>query len=143
LLRITAILSEEGNMYRLLLAQSAEPEKAIGWLQTIISGGVPLICLVTAAIFGYAAWSQYKKNMQLEITYRMDLAERAKQEKVDADKRLSDAKEDAKERAKEVDKLMRERLSSEKESDATLAHAVHIIEANAKLMERLERKMET
>jgi hypothetical protein len=129
----------------LLLAQeqAANPEKAIGWLQTIINGGVPLICLAAAAVFGYVAWSQHKKNMQLEIDYRNDLAERAKQEKVDADQRLADAKQDAKDRAAEVDKLMRERMAAEKESDATLAHAVHIIEANTKVMDRLERKSES
>jgi len=127
----------------LLLAQDVQPDQAIGWLQTILDGGVPLICLAAAGIFGYAAYVQSKKNMQLELDYRNDLAERAKQEKLDADKRLADAKIDAKDRAIEVDKLMRERMSAEKESDATLAHAVHIIEANAKLMERLERKMES
>lgn len=127
----------------LLLAQSAEPEKAIGWLQTIINGGVPLICLAAAAVFGYVAWSQHKKNVDLELTYRNDLAERAKQEKADAEKRLAEAKQDAKDRAAEIDKLMRERLASEKESDATLAHAVHVIDATAKLMERLERKLES
>jgi len=127
----------------LLLAQDVQPDQAIGWLQTILDGGVPLICLAAAGIFGYAAYVQSKKNMQLELDYRNDLAERAKQEKVDSDKRLVDSKQDAKDRAVEVDKLMRERMKAEKDSDATLAHAVHIIEANAKLMERLERKMET
>ena len=111
-------------------------------LERVLEGGVPLICLVIAALFGIAAVLQYKKNVALEIAYRDDLAERAKQEKIDADKRLTDAKLDAKDRAIEVDKLMRERMSAEKESDATLAHAVHIIEANAKVMERLERKLE-
>lgn len=127
----------------ILLAQSAEPEKAIGWLQTLVDGGVPLICLAAAAVFGYVAWSQHKKNVELEIAYRKDLANRAKDEKADAEKRLAEAKQDAKDRAAEIDKLMRERLASEKESDATLAHAVHIIEANARLLERLERKLES
>jgi len=127
----------------LLLAQSAEPEKAIGWLERILAGGVPLICLAAAAVFGVAAFLMYKKNMALEVSYRKDLAARATQEKVDAEKRLTDAKQDAKDRAVEVDKLMRERLAAEKESDATLAHAVHVIEANARLMGRLERKLES
>jgi len=127
----------------LLLAQAAEPEKAIGWLERILQGGVPLICLAAAAVFGVAAFLMYKKNMTLELAYRDDLADRARQEKIDAQKRLDDAKQDAKDRAVEVDKLMRERYAAEKESDATLAHAVHIIEANAKLMERLERKLES
>jgi len=129
--------------WTMLLAQASEPDKAIGWLERILQGGVPLICLAAAAVFGVAAVVIYKKKMELEVAYRDDLAERAKQEKVDADKRLTDAKQDAKDRAVEVDKLMRERLASEKESDATLAHAVHVIEANARLMERLERKLES
>jgi len=130
-------------MNMLLLAQSADPDKAIGWLQTILDGGVPLICLAVAAVALYVAYLQHKKNVELELDYRNDLAERAKQEKERSDQRLEEAKREAKERAVEVDKLMRERLAAEKESDATLAHAVHIIEANAKVMERLERKLES
>lgn len=130
-------------MNALLLAQEASPDQAIGWLQTVLDGGVPLICLVAAAVFGYVAWSQHKKNVDLELAYRKDLENRAKQEKERADLRLEEAKREAKERAAEVDKLMRERLAAEKESDATLAHAVHVIEANAKIMERLERKLES
>jgi len=129
--------------WMLLAEGTTDPAKAIGWLQTILNGGVPLICLAAAAVFGVAAFLMYKKNMALEIAYRDDLAERAKQEKTDAEKRLTDAKQDAKDRAAEVDKLMRERMAAEKESDATLAHAVHIIEANAKVMDRLERKLES
>ena len=125
------------------LAQSApNPEETIGTLERVLKGGVPLICLVIAVLACIAAVLQYKKNHKLEVDYRNDLANRAKQEKLDAEKRLEEAKREAKERAVEVDKLMRERLAAEKESDATLAHAVHIIEANAKLMERLERKLE-
>ena len=120
---------------------AVKTERAIGWLQTILDGGVPLICLAVAAVALYVAYLQHKKNVELELAYRNDLIQRAKQEKDDADKRLGEAKDDAKERAAEIDKLMRERLSAEKESDATLAHAVHIVEANAKLMERLERKL--
>ena len=128
----------------ILLAQdSVDPEKTIGWLQTIINGGVPLICLAIAAVAFYVAWSQHAKNVALEIAYRDDLAKRAKQEKVDAEKRLADAKQDAKDRAAEIDKLMRERMAAEKESDATLAHAVHIIEASTSMMDRLGRKLES
>jgi hypothetical protein len=127
----------------LLLAQATDPGKAIGWLENLLEGGVPLICLAIAVIGIVAAVLQYKKNHKLELDYRNDLAERAKQEKLDAEKRLTDSKLEAKERAQEVDKLMRERMAAEKESDATLAHAVQIIEANAKLMERLERKLES
>ena len=128
----------------LLLAEGVpDPEKTIGWLQTIINGGVPLICLAVAAVAFYVAWSQHAKNVALEIAYRDDLGKRAEEQKIDADQRLTDAKQDAKDRASEVDKLMRERMAAEKESDATLAHAVHIIEANTKVMDRLERKLES
>lgn len=128
----------------LFLAQSSpDPEQTIGWLERILKGGVPLICLVIAVLAVVAAVLQYKKNHKLELDYRNDLANRAKQAKEDAEKRLEEAKAEAKERAAEVDKLMRERMAVEKESDATLAHAVHVIEANAKIMERLERKLES
>lgn len=127
----------------LLLAQDGvDPDKTVGTLERIIDGGVPLICLAVAVVAVIGAVMQYRKNAELETKYREDLENRAKQEKEDAEKRLAEAKQDAKDRAQEVDKLMRERLSAEKESDATLAHAVRVIEHCAKLMERLERKLE-
>ena len=127
----------------LLLLAEADPEKTIGTIERVLAGGVPLICLVIAVAAVIGAVLMFKKNMTTELTYRNDLLERAKQEKLDADKRLTDAKSEAKDRAIEVDKLMRERMKAEKESDATLAHAVHIIEANTKVMGRLERKLES
>jgi hypothetical protein len=126
----------------LLLAQSLpDPDKTIGWLEQLIAGGVPLICLAVAVVAAVAATHQYRKNADLETKYRGDLENRAKLAVSDAEKRLNEAKADAKERATEVDKLMRERLAAEKESDATLAQAVRVVEANTKLMERLERKL--
>lgn len=126
----------------LLLAQSLpDPDKTIGWLEQLIAGGVPLICLAVAVVAAVAAIHQYRKNADLETKYREDLENRAKLAVSDAEKRLNEAKADAKERATEVDKLMRERLAAEKESDATLAQAVRVVEANTKLMERLERKL--
>lgn len=128
----------------LLLAQeSIDPDKTIGWLERLLKGGVPLICLAIAVVMAVAAFLIYKKKLELELIYRNDLANRAKKAEDDSERRLDEAKREAKERAVEIDKLMRERLASEKESDATLAHAVHVIEANAKLMERLERKLES
>ena len=130
----------------LLLAQeSIDPDKTIGWLERLLKGGVPLICLAIAVVMAVAAFLIYKKKLELELEliYRNDLANRAKKAEDDSERRLDEAKREAKERAVEIDKLMRERLASEKESDATLAHAVHVIEANAKLMERLERKLES
>jgi len=128
----------------LLLAQeSIDPDKTIGWLERLLKGGVPLICLAIAVVMAVAAFLIYKKKLELELIHRNDLANRAKKAEDDSERRLDEAKREAKERAVEIDKLMRERLASEKESDATLAHAVHVIEANAKLMERLERKLES
>ena len=128
----------------LLLAQSeVDPDKTVGTLERILEGGVPLICLVIAVVACVAAVLQYKKNHALEVAYRNDLADRAKQATDDAEKRLGEVKREAKERAAEVDKLMRERMAVEKESDATLAQAVRVIEHCAKLMERLERKLES
>lgn len=126
----------------LLLAQTVDPEKAIGWADTLAQAGVAVICLVIAGLALWALWVEKKKNTSLELAYRKDLADRAEQAKADAEKRLLEAKKEARERAEVVDKLMRERMAVEKESDATLAHAVHMIEAATKVMERLERKLE-
>ena len=127
----------------LLAQESIDPDKTIGWLERLLKGGVPLICLAIAVVMAVAAFLIYKKKLELELIYRNDLANRAKKAEDDSERRLDEAKREAKERAVEIDKLMCERLASEKESDATLAHAVHVIEANAKLMERLERKLES
>lgn len=126
-----------------ILAQTAiDPDKTVSALERVLAGGVPLITLVVAVVSVAGLIWQYRKNADLETKYRSDLEDRAKQEKLDSEKRLSDAKLEAKERAQEVDKLMRERLTAEKESDVTLANAVKVIEHCAKLMERLERKLE-
>lgn len=127
-----------------LLAQAmpSDPEKAVGTLERIIEGGVPLICLAVAVIAVIAAVLQYRRNADLEAQYRTDLETRAKNALSDAEKRVGDAKTEAKERAAEVDKLMRERIAAERESDATLAKAVLALEANTRMMEKLDRQLD-
>jgi hypothetical protein len=126
-----------------ILAQTppVTPDQAVGLLERLTRGGVPLICLAVAALAVVAAVLQYRANAALEQKYREDLEQRAKKSSEDADKRLAEAKQDAKDRAAEVDKLMRERMAAEKESDATLAQAVRVIETNTKLLERVEKKL--
>lgn len=125
----------------LLLAQATDPEKTIGWMERLIAGGVPLICLAIAVIAVIGLVLQYRKNAELESAYRNDLDNRAKNEKTDAEKRLSEQKVEAQKHADKNEALMRERLTAEKESDATLAQAVRVIEVNTKMLERLERKL--
>jgi len=128
----------------LMLAQGQalpDPEKTIGWGERVIAGGVPLICLMVAVIAVIAAVFQYKKNADLEASYRADLDARAKKAEADSDKRLAEAKVEAKERAQEIDKLQRERLASEKESDTTLAAAVRMVERCTDVLVRVERKL--
>lgn len=126
----------------LTLAQAfTDPDKQIGWLERLIAGGVPLICLAVAlaAIVGMVL--QYRKNAELEAAYRKDLDNRAKAEKLDAEKRLAKQESEGEKHAAKAEALMRERLQAEKESDATLAQAVRVLEANSKLFERIERKL--
>lgn len=126
----------------LLLAQAVpDPDKAVGWGERVIAGGVPLICLMVAIVAAFAAAFQYKKNADLEASYRVDLDNRAKKAESDAETRLAAAKADAdKARDREMT-LMKERLTAEKESDATLAAAVRMIEKCGATLERVERKL--
>lgn len=126
----------------LILAQSSpDPEKTIGWLERLIQGGVPLICLAIAVIAVVGLVWQYRKNADLEATYRADLERRAKAEKEDAEKRLAEQKVEAEKHAAKAESLMRELRQAEKESDATLAQAVRAVETNTKMLERIERKL--
>jgi hypothetical protein len=129
-------------MWWLTLAQVPEDaDKSVGLLERVIAGGVPLICLVVAVIAVIAAVLQYRKNADLEASYRADLDARAKKADADAEKRLADAKTEAdKARDREMG-MMKERLASEKESDATLAAAVRMIDKCAGVLERVERKI--
>lgn len=133
-----------------LLAQSAPtPDEAVGLAERMSRGGVPVISL-TVAIFAVVGvlllfrklLEKEEKNAALETTYRKDLEERHKQAITDAEKRVADAKQEAKDRAAEIDKLMRERMAAEKESDATLAQAIRVLDANTKVLERVERHLD-
>ena len=84
----------------LLLAQDETATQTIGWLERILAGGVPLICLVIAAICGYAFYRQLTRNNTLETGFR---------EKVEA--------------------LLREMLAGYKESQEAVAAAVQAVEA--------------
>lgn len=133
----------------LILADGASPDTAIGWAERLNKGGVPVIALVVAiaAVVGMLylfkrLLDEQKERANLEQTYRKDLEGRHNQAIADAEKRLEAAKGEAKERAAEVKELMRERMAAEKESDATLAQAVRVIEANTKILERSERYLD-
>jgi len=126
-----------------ILAQTppVDPEQAVGLLERLTKGGVPLICLAVALAAVIGIVLQYRKNAALEQKYREDLEDRANQSAENAEKRLAEAKQDAKDRAAEVDKLMRENMALQKESDTTLAQAVRIIETNTKILERVEKRL--
>jgi hypothetical protein len=136
----------------MLLAQATptpSPDEAIGWAERMSKGGVPVIslCVAIAAVVGLILL--FKKLLEkseefkeLEKHYRKTIEDKATVDKVDYEKRLLDAKTEAKERAVEIDRLMRERMQSEKESDATLAQAIRVLDANTKVLERVERHLD-
>jgi len=133
----------------MLLAQSAPaPDEAIGWAERMSKGGVPVISLCVAIAAVVALMFMFRKLLEksgefqdLEKGYRKTIEDKAAVDKVDYEKRLVDAKVEARERAVEVDKLQRERFASEKESDATLAQAIRVLDANTKVLERVERQL--
>jgi hypothetical protein len=125
------------------------PDQAVGLLERLTKGGVPLICLAVACVACFVAWWALKKRLEseqakteLEKTYREAIEAERKAEKVEADKRLADAKAEAKERAQENERLYRERMAADKSNAETLAHAVLVIDACAKLLERVERRLD-
>lgn len=138
----------------MLLAQATEagpitPDQAVGISERLSKGGVPVISLFFAigAVIGMCFL--FKKLLdksdefkELEKHYRKTIEDKAAVDKVDYEKRLLDAKTEAKERAVEIDRLMRERMQSEKESDATLAQAIRVLDANTKVLERVERHLD-
>ncbi len=74
-----------------------------GWLtliERVLAGGLPLICLVIAAICGYAFYKQLTKNNALEVGFR---------EKVEA--------------------LLREMLDKDREAMEAIGAAVQAVEA--------------
>lgn len=138
---IIAFLLAEGN--------GPGPDDAIGWAEKMTRGGVPVIALVVAiaAVVGLiivfnkllAKSDEFK---ELEKGYRNSIEEKAKQDRIDAENRLKEAKLEADKRADREMSLMKERLVAEKESDATLAQAVHVIERVIVAVEKVERKLD-
>lgn len=136
-------------MFLLAEEPTVSPEQAVGLLERLTKGGVPLICLAVAVVACAAAWWALKKwiksereKADLEKTYRLALEAQAKQDKVDAAAQLAEAKREAEARRQENEKLFRERMAVEKESAETLAHAVQMVEACGRTLERVERRLD-
>lgn len=127
----------------LVLAQSAaDAHQGVGLLERIAAGGVPLICLVIAAVSTVGTIYQYRRNVVLEQRYSDSLAKMLLEQKDEAARRLAEAKAEAKTASDKVESLMRERAQVERESDATLAAAVRTLERVAAVVERCERALE-
>lgn len=134
-----------------LLAEgsSPSPDEAIGWAERMSRGGVAVICLVVAiaAVIGLIfifrkLLDKSEEFKELEKVYRKTIEDKAKEDRSDAENRLKEAKLDADKRADREMSLMKERLAAEKESDATLAQAVHVIERVIQTVEKVERKLD-
>jgi hypothetical protein len=135
----------------LLLAQAPPitPDEGVGLAERMTKGGVPVIalCVAIAATIGVVYLFQKllaksEEFKELERHYRKTIEDKATVDKVDYEKRLVDAKGEAKERASEIDKLMRERMASDRESDATLAKAVLALEGNTKQLDQVGKLLE-
>lgn len=134
----------------LFLAQSGHaPDEAINWAERMSRGGVAVICLVVAIAAVVGLIFIFKKLLDkseefkdLEKNYRKTIEDKAKEDRVDADNRLKEAKTEADKRADREMAIMKERLAAEKESDATLAQAVHVIERNITLADKVDKRLE-
>ena len=134
----------------LLLAQGVPtPDEAAGLSERLTKGGVSVIALFFAigAVVGMILLfrkllEKSEEFKELEKGYRKTIEDKATVDKTDYEKRLTEAKVEAKERAVEIDKLMRERMVADRESDATLAKAILALEGNTKQLEKNERLLE-
>jgi hypothetical protein len=142
---------EASLVFFALLAQTNGPgaDEAIGWAERMNKGGVPVISLVVAIVAVAGLVLMFKKLLskgdsftELERGYRASIEEKAKQDRIDAENRLKDAKLDSDKRADREMAMMKERLAAEKESDATLAQAVHVIERVISVMDKVEHKLD-
>ena len=93
----------------LLLAQS--PQEGLGLLQTILSGGVPLICLAIAALCAIAFYIQLKRNNVLETDFRKKIESTASTELT------------------RQEALLREMLTRDKEATETTSAAIQAVES--------------
>lgn len=98
----------------LFLAQSAED--GVGLLQTIVQGGAALILAVVATLVGYFAYNQLKRNSDLEHNFR---------EKIETD---------AVARLEGSEKLLREMLDRDRESQEATTAAVQAVEGFTQAM---------
>ena len=135
----------------ILLAQGAPitPDEGVGLAERMTKGGVPVIalCVAIAATIGiiYLFQKLIGKSdefKELEKGYRKTIEDKAAVDKVDYEKRLVDAKSEAKERATEIDRLMRERMAADRESDATLAKAILALEGNTKMLDEVRKQLD-
>ncbi len=95
----------------LLLAQSVEKaEKGVGLLQTILAGGVPLICLCVAVLMGGFALYQMRRNNTLEREYRETV-------QLDAAARLAG-----------TEKLLREQIDRDREANEIVTATIQAVE---------------
>lgn len=133
-----------------LLAQTPGPgpDDAIGWAEKASKGGVAFLSIlvaigcIAAVIFMFKKLLDQKDSFtELEKNYRGSIQDQAKQDKTDAENRLKAAEASAEKREGDKLALMKERLQAEKESDATLAQAIHVIENNTRFAEKVDGKL--
>lgn len=99
-------------LYPFLLAQDSESANwFISILQTILDGGVPLICLAFAGLFGWAYWKQLQRNNDLEREFR---------EKNETNANAEMTRQES---------LLREMLNRDKEATETTSAAIQAVES--------------
>lgn len=117
----------------LLLAQGVETvEQGLSVLEKINAGGVPLICLVIAALCGLAFYWQLKANKTLN---EEALAEAKSRETAEADKTTA--------RLAEQESFLREMLTRDKEGTEATSAAIQTIEGYAAALKEQQLAFET
>jgi len=119
-------------LYPLLLAQTAKAaENGLTMLERIQAGGIPLICLVVAAICGVAFYWQLRANQAIRQA-------QVKQ----ADAREEAAKNEAAARLVEQEKLLREMLERDREAQEAHIAATQAVEGFTLALRDASRQLE-
>ena len=100
-----------------------------------------ILALLSMLAFGVAYWQMRERQRSEERASALEKA-RADAAETSSTKRLEEARAEARARAADLAALNKERLTAERESNETLAHAVAAMEAAQRQGERLERLLE-
>lgn len=130
----------------LLLAQDGATvetaEKTVGILERILQGGVPLICLAVAVIFGVVAFWIYRQNVKLTKDAIKREGEIAKQQAEREAKVQADRAALEKDYREKVEALLREMLERGEDSQQVITGNTEAVKDMTQGLQQLTTRIE-